>query len=85
LLTLASGRRETTAIFSRRARDLLRPPVYPEPERIMVLMEMVCRISPPIGSGAHFLDCRATASFAKMAEHERIFFSKLRDGPRHNA
>ena len=74
ILTLALGIGANTAIFSVVHAILLRPPVYPEPERIMVLMEMRLPQFPtyPV-SGANFLDWQSNLkSFAKIGGTRNI-------------
>ncbi len=77
LLTLALGIGANTAIFSVVHAILLRPPGYPEPDRIMVLMEMRLPQFPvyPV-SGANFLDWQGNLkSFAKIGGTRNIFLN----------
>src|SRR2546426_985157 len=77
VLTLALGIGANTAIFSVAHALLLRPPGYPEPERIMVLMEMRLPQFPtyPV-SGANFLDWQSNLkSFAKIGGTKNIFLN----------
>lgn len=77
ILTLALGIGANTAIFSVAYALLLRPPAYPEPDRIMVLMEARLPQFPtyPV-SGANYLDWQThLKSFAKIGGTQNIFLN----------
>ena len=83
VLTLALGIGANTAIFSVAHALLLRPPGYPEPDRIMVLMETRLPQFPtyPV-SGANYLDFQShLKSFAKLGGVKNIFLN-YSDGAR---